>query len=52
MSAKEIFENYYDELTQFERDVYTTSDQYFFDGIKFTSLQDYKDFCKELEVSA
>ena len=49
MPAKEIFENHFKELTQFERDCYTTSDQYFFEGCNFETVEDYKNFCSELE---
>lgn len=41
MTMKEIFENYYDELTQKERDIITTTDG---DCTEFESLEDFKEY--------
>lgn len=45
MKMKEIFEKYYDELTELEREVYETSDQYS-SQLDFESLEEYKEFVK------
>lgn len=42
MKMKEIFENYYDELTELEKEVYETSDQYSSE----MEFEDYKEFVK------
>lgn len=41
MTMKEIFENYYDELSQKERDIITTTDG---DYTEFESLEDFKEY--------
>lgn len=45
LTAKDIYNNYYDCLTQLERDIYTTSDNSIND-FYFGSVEDYKEFCK------
>ena len=50
LTAKKIFDNYYDCLTQFERDTYTTSDRVF-DDITFDSVDDFKEFCAGFKVA-
>lgn len=47
MTMLEIFENHYNELTQIERDVITTTDLYSATKTTFDTLQDYKDYVKE-----
>lgn len=41
ITMKDIFENYYDELTQKERDIITTTDN---DYTEFDSLEDFKNY--------
>lgn len=45
MKMKEIFENHYDELTELEKEVYETSDQYSSE-MEFDNLENYKEFVK------
>lgn len=49
MTMLEIFEKHYNELTQVERDVITTTDLDTATKTTFETLQDYKDYVKEYQ---
>ena len=46
MTMLEIFEKYYNELTQDERDIITTTDLHTAETLQFESVADFKDYAK------
>ncbi len=46
-SMNDIFSEYYKELTQFERDLITSTDYVSANLRMFTSLKDFKDYAKD-----
>lgn len=48
MTMLEIFEKYYNELTQDERDTITTTDLHTAETLQFDNLSDFKDYAKEI----
>ena len=48
MTMIEIFEKYYNELTQDERDTITTTDLHTSEALQFENLADFKEYAKEL----
>jgi hypothetical protein len=48
MTMINIFENNYNELTQAERDLITTTDLHTAETLKFDSVEDFKDWAADL----
>lgn len=48
MTMLEIFEKYYNELTQDERDTVTTTDLHTAETLQFENIQDFKEWAADL----
>ena len=51
MTMLEIFENNYEDLTQCERDVITTTDLNTAKSLNFESVEDFKEWAEDIDMN-